>query len=462
MFYLVFTILSLFYLCNGWFSEGFNGGADSITHFQVARFSWKHHDLLLDQWGKPVFTLLASPLAQLGFKAVVFFNIALILWGAWLSWRIASLLKLDNAWMVPFFILSAPVVMGNGVSALTEMLCSLFLIIYLYLILRNRFVWASLIVSFMPFARSEGFVVLAVLFFYYAFTRRWASIPLLAFGSIVYDVLGCLQTGQIMWIISSNPYVATAVNTYGSGSLLHFFLAAVPVFGIAFIFVLYATVIKAISCRSMFASKALNEHERIWFWVILGASWAYFAAHTWLWWQGAWASFGLTRVMFVIVVPFSLLAVYGFNSIASRLGNVSRNMLEAGVIALTIAGPFLADGYPVALGLEEQEHHKVIKWMDEHPEVAGKKIYAANYYLSMQLRVDPYDKAAYEPLGKCKKAKPGDLVLWDAHFGPNEHQVPLTTLTQDSSFVLLEKWAPERKFSTLKGYDFELWLFKKK
>jgi hypothetical protein len=40
--------------------------------------------------------------------------------------------------------------------------------------------------------------------------------------------------------------------------------------------------------------------------------------------------------------------------------------------------------------------------------------------------------------------------------------VPLATLARDGSFVLLEKWAPERKFSTLNGYDFELRLFEKK
>jgi len=462
MFYLIFTILSLFYLWNGWWSEGFNGGADSITHFQVAKFSWAHPYLLLDQWGKPVFTLCASPFAQWGFKAVVFFNIALILWGAWLSWRIAALLKLDNAWMVPFFALFAPVVMGNGVSALTEMSCALFLIIYLYLILRNQFVWASLIVSFMPFARSEGFVVLAVLFFYYVFTRRWKYIPLLVFGSVVYDVLGYLQTGQALWIFSDNPYVTTAVNVYGGGSLFHFFLLAIPVFGVAFIFVLYATVLKAKSCRTMLAGKVTDEHARIWFWVILGASWAYFAAHTLLWWQGLWASFGLTRVMFVIAVPFALLAVYGFNSIASRLGNLSRTALSAVVITLTVAGPFLADDYPVPLGPEEQEYNKVIAWIAGRPEAGGKKIYAANYYLPMQMGIDPYDKAVYEPLRSCREAKPGDLILWDAHFGPNEHQVPFATLARDRAFVLLEKWAPDQKFSTLNGYDFELWLFEKK
>ena len=163
MFTLVFVFSTLFYCWNAVASAGFNGGFDSIAHYLAARYSWKHPHLLLDQWAKPMFTLVASPFAQWGFKGVVFLNIGLILWGASLSWLIARRLRLINAWMVPFFVLFAPVVMGNGVSGLTEMMCSMFLIGYLYLVLGHHFSVATLIVSFMPFARSEGFVILVVL-----------------------------------------------------------------------------------------------------------------------------------------------------------------------------------------------------------------------------------------------------------------------------------------------------------
>ncbi|MFM7234372.1 MAG: hypothetical protein ACKOZM_07250, partial [Flavobacteriales bacterium] len=79
----VFLTAAVFYLINFSMSEGFNGGADSITHYQISKYSWLHDYLLMDQWGKPVFTILFSPIAQFGFKAVVLANIALIFLGAY-------------------------------------------------------------------------------------------------------------------------------------------------------------------------------------------------------------------------------------------------------------------------------------------------------------------------------------------------------------------------------------------
>lgn len=48
---------------------------DGISHFSISNESWNEPALFLDHWGKPLFTLLSSPFAQLGFKWYVGFNI---------------------------------------------------------------------------------------------------------------------------------------------------------------------------------------------------------------------------------------------------------------------------------------------------------------------------------------------------------------------------------------------------
>ncbi|MFM7106304.1 MAG: hypothetical protein ACKOW8_12350, partial [Flavobacteriales bacterium] len=101
----VFITAMIFYAINFFLSEGFNGGADSITHYQMSRYSWQHHYLLMDQWGKPVFTILFSPIAQLGFDAVVIANILLIFLGAWWTVGIAKELHIRRTWLVAFVML---------------------------------------------------------------------------------------------------------------------------------------------------------------------------------------------------------------------------------------------------------------------------------------------------------------------------------------------------------------------
>ena len=128
---LVFLTAALFYIVNFSVSEGFNGGADTIMHYQMSKYSWQHDDLLMDQWGKPVFTILFSPFAQLGFKAVVAMNMVLIFLGAFWAMGIARDLGLKRPWLVALLTLWLPVVAGNSVSSLTEMICALFLIGYI-------------------------------------------------------------------------------------------------------------------------------------------------------------------------------------------------------------------------------------------------------------------------------------------------------------------------------------------
>lgn len=75
------------------FSDGYHEGADNISHFNMSHFAFKHPQLLLDHWGKPVFTLLSYPFSPFGFKGMVFFNILCGIFASYFAFRIARELK---------------------------------------------------------------------------------------------------------------------------------------------------------------------------------------------------------------------------------------------------------------------------------------------------------------------------------------------------------------------------------
>ena len=215
---LVFLLAVVVYGLNFLFAEGFNGGADSFTHYQISRYSWNYPDLLLDQWGKPVFTILFSPLAQLGFQAVIIGNMALIFVGAWMAFLIAKKLEFKRSHWIPFMVLFTPIVAGNAISGLTEMICALFLIGFILLALNEKFIWGSILLSFMPFARSEGFVIIAVVILFFVLTKRMKYLPYLLVGSVVFNFIGWAITGKPLWIFQSNPYMGSSYDdSYGSG-----------------------------------------------------------------------------------------------------------------------------------------------------------------------------------------------------------------------------------------------------
>lgn len=464
----VFVTAAIFYLINFLVSDGWNGGADSISHFLISKYSWQHHYLLIDQWGKPVFTILFSPVAQLGFEAVVVVNIALIFVGAYWSLDIARRLQLAQPWLVVLMVLWLPVVAGNGVSALTEMVSALFLVYFIRCALRQQFVLGGAVLGFMPFARSEGFVIVALVILYYAFTRRWRFMPWLLVGSIVFNTIGFFITGKALWIFQSNPYVNTTYDMYGHGTFYHFFLYAVPLFGVVYLLWLLQTARELPGALQLLKSRLWTIEEQVWIWLIAGSSWGYFLAHTVLWWQGMWASYGLGRVMIVIAVPIALMSAKGFEWLVSRAGKAHQRAYTSALVCCIVAGPFIVRLVPLQevevfpqLGKEERQNVRAAAYLNEHCLDGRTKIFTGHPYLNLLLELDPYDTTKVESLEKIEHVAPGDVVVWDAHFGPNEMQLPREELDNDSSFTLLHVVESDVPLYTLNNYRYEIRVYRK-
>ena len=464
----LWTVIS--YLLLLVFSNGVNGGADTFVHYQMSKYSWEHHDLLLNQWGKPIFTILFSPIAQLGLKAVILVNLALILVEAYLVFSIATRLKIANAWLASFLFLWAPVVFGNAVSSLTEMICALFLLLFLHWSLKEKFALAAVVLSFMPFARSEGFVIIGVAALYFLFTKRWKYIPLLVIGSVVFDILGYLQTGLPLWIFDSNPYVNTDITVYGKGSLFHFFYWAVPVFGVAFLLVLWATwdLLKGLLPRLKELVQQSNDSQehKLLFWLVLGGFWGYFLAHTMLWFLGMWASLGLTRVMFVVAGPMAILATLQWNKFLIHRDEFFQRKWNRILIILTVVGALVSNAIlqsvPVRLGIEEELMQEACEWTINNGYYKGQRVYSGHAYTTIALNKDPFNSEEFLQLRVYQTAKSNELIYWEGHFGPNEEQVPLEVLDKDTSLVLLKEFWPEKEYRPLNDHPFHVRVYQKK
>jgi hypothetical protein len=476
----VFGSAAVIYILLVIFANGVNGGADTFTHYQMSRYSWVHHDLLLNQWGKPVFTVLFSPIAQFGLQAVIWTNLVLIFFEAYLVFKIANRLDLNRSWLAPLLFLTCPVVFDNAVSSLTEIICALFLILFIHWSLRGKFFLGAIILSFMPFARSEGFVILGVAAIFFFFTRRWKFIPLLAVGSIILNCIGYWYTGIRLWIFDSNPYVNTEITSYGSGSFFHFFIWAIPVFGIGFLFLLKSTWLNAHTILNRLTidwksnvvseeSKSFMLKHQVIFWIVLGSFWGYFMAHTVLWWQGMWASLGLLRVMFVVAVPMVLLALIELNKFLDSRPLIG-SWKTINVIIVLLCGTAFgtntlilgAVGAPVEYGIEEAVLNEMKGWMKAEGVTTQGCVFAGHSYVSLALDRDPFDYTKMNQLRSFKYAQKGDLIVWDGHYGPNEENTPIEMMERDTTLTFLKEFRPVKEYRPLNDMPFYVRLYRKK
>ena len=296
-----------------------SGGQDSWNHYLYARWAWQHPTLLLDQWGKPFFTTLAMPFAQLGIGAVLFLNHLCVLATAWLSYLTARKMGFKNPWMVIFLFAWQPIVLSNVHSVLTEPSNALVLVWICYLFVGNRRKTATIMASFLPIVRSEGFVLLGAILLFLALRNRWKYMPLSVVGVLLYGVVGALISGKWNWLITENPYVRQEIAggfDAGHGSFWHYAMHQKEIMGIIVATLcLISLVLVALYVVKRLNRKtpANNSQIALWlWWPLLGF---FFLAHSVLWWKGAMGSHGLLRVFMTVSPVMALLSMYSLDLI---------------------------------------------------------------------------------------------------------------------------------------------------
>ncbi|MCI0666220.1 MAG: hypothetical protein L0220_34645, partial [Acidobacteria bacterium] len=130
---------------------------DGGLHFLFAKWAWKHHELFVGVWSRPLFTFLYSFPALISYRAARLFTVLICLAIAWQTWRLAEDLRIKRApfaivllWLQPsFFLYSA--------DNMTEPIFTLTFVIALRLHHRGYLKAGMFVASLMILARPEGF-----------------------------------------------------------------------------------------------------------------------------------------------------------------------------------------------------------------------------------------------------------------------------------------------------------------
>lgn len=197
---------------------------DDLTHLQMARWSADYPEYLLNDWGRPGFTLLFALPAQFGWFAARCFSGLLTALTAWLVYGVAREMGIRAAPAAPALFWIAPMTFSLSYTTLTETVLAFYLTAAMYLYLRGRPRCAAGLVSLFCVTRQEALVLLPV----WALAvmpggrrrGRWA-IPvtwwLLLWAPVAHNLLNlaCLGHAPIANLLDAKP---TAY--YGHGTLL--------------------------------------------------------------------------------------------------------------------------------------------------------------------------------------------------------------------------------------------------
>ena len=446
-------------------SEGAYGGADSFMHYLISRYSWQDPNLFLHHWGKPVFTILSSPFAQLGFIGVRIFNILCALAASFLTFRTSENLGIKYPILAAILTGVATLAPPVYLSGLTEPLFGLTLILAIYLASSSKLSWSALVISFIPLIRTEGIIFIPLWILVSGLIKSWKTIPLLFTGLMMFSLLGWFGGMNLFWLITESPYGTAA--SYGSGDLLHFWNYREETFGSIFIVLLFFGVGWLASQWRLFTSKSTVSFTWI---LILISFFGYFVAHSVVWWQGTGSSAGLTRVMIGIVPVGAVIA--SASTQATVFITKGRNIIAYTLAAFTVLyqGFYSFSGsstlsIPSKWGPEETVLQVAVDYMREN-NLDNNYVVYFNPVVAFMLELNPF-KTEKSRQQIPDRSQPelyipnGAILLYDNHFGPVEGELDQSTLDRSEYYELKRVFTTHENHFMLNGDRYLVYVYQK-
>ena len=452
------TILFLIaILTHGTCDEG-----DSIMHYLYARSVPAHPFNLLDHWAKPLYVLVSFPAAQFGFIGVKLQNTLLSCIALWFTYLSARRLHFKWAlavFPIALFFKAFPLV---SLSGLTEPLHNLLLSIAIYLLLCDRYIWVAIVVSFLPFVRSEGLFIVVGFGLFFALKRQWGAIPLLALGHIVYSIAGYHRYHDLLWVFHNIPY-AHADGHYGHGKWAYYGVMMPYIAGMV------NTVLVTIGVVCGGISGVMMMYRRQWhsatidILFLIGLFVLFFLMHTIFWTFGLFGSFGLIRVFIAITGVMILIIIYALDRIDALLSSYYKYATAAIlvlVIVLSLSWSFAAwSPYRVNLVNDFELHadqlcdsdvaayvHSTIRDYSSYTlfidapyimEVMNADIYGPHAYYNNQIPATGYP--------------PMSIAIWDDWYSNSEYKISLDfirnhkEMREVKTFIRTNPWGGDRK-----------------
>lgn len=405
-------------------SSTFDNG-DSIKHFVEAHQAWQTPVYFLDMWSKPIFIFLASPLAGMGWWGMKVFNSLCILGSVWLLKEIMEHYNLNGWWGVFLSLFSHTFFLSQS-SGLTEPLFALGLTALLYAEIKDKTALAMILLSFLPFIRSEGYVIAVMVTVYLLYAKRVKYLPYMLIGHLVYGAIGLMVLGDFLWMFHENPYAGVELK-YGSGNLSHFvnqlpFVVGLPIYILFFLGIVHGGI--------RFFKGRMELKELM---LIYGVTVGYIAAHSIFWRFGLFHSFGLSRVLIAIIPLLAFIAYRGLEWLVCSFHVVPKKYIHFACILLVAIFPFIPNKMAVdwkkdiELAPEQRLIQDANKWIQQQNELVNEPLYTNLFYYAVVSKrlidndeqihtIDLFHKTKHRP-------KSGALILWDSYFAPTDAEV---------------------------------------
>jgi len=408
---------------------------DEIGHYLISRDAWRYPELIFNTWGRTVHTLIYMIPAAFGLLETRFWSIILSVATVFLTLDVAKKLTLPYWYLTPVFLLFQPWFAELSFLNITQVPFSLLMVSVVWLGLKNRYLFASLLAGMLPMVRHEGLALLALWTIFLIYQKNWRA---LLTGFVPYAMYNITS----FWYIGTYPlaifFQPTPNEIYGSGAIYHYLIrlphpqaVGIPLAMLSFL-----------GLKQIFQSP---KH-------ILIACWygSYFMLHTIIYSLGLFASGGYKFFLLPLAPAFACLCVMGLKEIDiylqchlyAMLNRVTQPMIIAICIGWTLyfTSPHKLSDIDIAV-------EDATVWIQNHVQ-ADKLIYSNHVYFYHYMPADIDPRNLWEEIPKLSNQPHGTIVMWDTLYSPM-WGLKLNELQSD------ESWAKKKSFGSGAVHLFE-------
>ncbi|MEO5564797.1 MAG: hypothetical protein ABIR18_15225, partial [Chitinophagaceae bacterium] len=431
--FFVLAGLVLIFIANGTADEG-----DSVMHYLYARHAFQYPENFLNQWAKPLYVLIVAPVAQLGFTAVKLFNLLASAGSLWLVFKIVKKTGLADSWMAIVLTAFAPMMMIVTLSGLTEPLFAFWMMAGIYGLYSGKRTSAVIWLSFIPFIRSEGLIVLCVILLYLLVKRSFRHIPFLLTGHLLYAIIGYPLYKDPLWVFTQLSY-ATLNSAYGQGHWTDFIkgmpeIIGWPIYILLIIGSLYGLYL--FIARYFLKRKEICSEEELF--LIYGCFMANFVGHSAFWALGIFNSFGLLRVMIGVMPLMGLISLRGLNFISDSFRS---HFIKYFLLFCVIAFPFTGTRYSFkwkrdfSLKADQKAELRMADYLKtNYPDYKKYAFYYEACWISVVLDLNHFDNTQHKRFLNAfedNNFPAQSFLVWDDWFARVEGRVELQQLLDD-------------------------------
>lgn len=450
--------------------------SESVNHYFIVESIFTNPKMALDHWGKPLFIALSSLFTFFGEKGVMIFNVLIMLMSGYFGAKLAKNLGAKFGFFVPILILFAPVYYPFAQSCLTEPLFGFVAVFSAYLFSVKKYSWATIVISFIIYSRSEGMLFLPIYAMALVIKKQWKLLPFLFTGFVVYGIVGVLLDKGFLWYYYDYPY-SSIVSFYGTGPFWNWFINHESITGLPFSVLIAFTFFTLVFWTIFHFKKSFQSSHLVLIYLVAVPATIYIFGHSFLWYKGWSASVGLPRIVGGVIPLIAVFSAVGFSAFISKIPlGIKSKIIELFATIIISIWMILNTFYGKSSVILSQPNEmnelifESIDWLNEQGFPQGNEnivVYKTDYLLHYGINPKKEEKSflrtnIHRRENPQVELNAGDLIVWDGQTTPNEGGISFMSLDTNQHFEKLITFRPENEFVVLGGGYYYITIFRRK